>query len=393
MHLRPNKLSLLMTLRSIFALVLISFLTIGGCNDNNNGNNNGGGDGLGGTETGCSTLSTPCHSVSVNENNTKFVCTFLSNDACAVDLEDVVNQVDPAGTSVNDHTIMWIEAWGGRGGFTDNGANGGPGGYAVTTTTVQGIKNKNSGSSIIYYFLGTAGLSAAERCAGGGGVATIVTTEDLLLNPDANPTQTSPPILLIAGGGGSGAAGNHKGVCLTGTTFNGGHGGIAVALFTDEDGQGAGTPSTNHAGESFGTGGNQDGMGSGGKAAGSGSTDGTSGFGGRGGVGGSGPDCGGVGADGFSNISVHLSMTTGLGGNGGSAKGSCAAGGGAGGGGYGGGGGGNHGNESIAEVGGAGGGSFAIESTQLSNKSPVDIQPNPCSDTNNGCVRITFVTN
>ena len=139
----------------VLSILLTSFLVIGGCNDNNN--NNGGG-GLGGTPpttTGCSTISSPCHSVTVNQNSTEFVCTYLSNDACAVDLEDVVNQVDPGGTSVNDHTIMWIEAWGGRGGFTDNGANGGPGGYAVTTTTIQGIKNKNSGSSIIYYFLGT----------------------------------------------------------------------------------------------------------------------------------------------------------------------------------------------------------------------------------------------
>ncbi len=170
MHLRLNKLSLLVTFRSVITLVLISFLSISGCNDNNNSSND---DGLGGTETSCSTLSNPCLTTSENENGTIFVCTSLSNDACAVDLEDVVTQVDPDGTVVDDNTIMWIEAWGGRGGFTDNGANGGPGGYSVTTTTIQSIKNKNSGSSTIYYFLATAGLTAAERCACGGGVATI----------------------------------------------------------------------------------------------------------------------------------------------------------------------------------------------------------------------------
>lgn len=388
MHLILNKLSLSITLRSIITLVLISFISIGGCNDNNNGDSEGGG--LGATETSCTAISSPCDITSINDNNKRFECTSLSNGACAVDLEDVVAQVDPDSTKVNNNTIMWIEAWGGKGGSSDKGADGGNSGYAVTTTTIDGIKNKNSGSSTIYYFLGTPGVDGPERCAGGGGVATIVTTEDLVLNPDSNPTQEAPPILLVAGGSGSGAAANKVGFCLTSTSFNGGDGGIAIAS-TSEAGQGAGGSSSNKAGESFGTGGNQDGKGSAGTGSASSSEDGTSGYGGRGGVGGSGSDCGGRAANNFSNTPVELTMTTGKGGNGGSADGSCAAGGGAGGGGYGGGGGGNHGNESIAEVGGAGGGSFAIKSTHSSDKSPTTRQTNPCG-ADNGCVRITFYT-
>lgn len=390
MHLRPNKLSLLLTLRSVFTIVLISFLTISGCNDNNSSNN----DGLGATETSCSTLSSPCNTISQNEDSTKFVCSTLSSEACAVDLEDVVSQVDPDGTSVDNKTTMWIEAWGGHGGSSDKGADGGAAGYALTTTTIQDIKSINSGSSTIYYFLGTPGLDSPERCGGGGGgVSTIVTTEDLVLNPNSDPTQSAPPILLVAGGGGGGAAANKVGLYLTGTTFNGGQGGTAIASL-EGDGQGAGEASTG-AGGSFGGGGNENGMGKGGSCNCKGPdsdknpTNGTDGFGGHGGVGGSGPDCGGRGADNFSNTPVKLSFSSGQGGKGGSASGSCAAGGGAGGGGYGAGGGGSHGNESEEVIGGGGGGSFAIQSSQFSSKTPTDRQSNPCDPTT-GCVRITF---
>ena len=372
----------------VFTLVLISFLTIGGCSENN-----GGGIDAPAPQTSCLTTATvPCTSISSGPNNT-VICDSLGNVVCAADLNAVLDQVNNEGMlEVTADTVMWIEAWGGTGGASDKGERGGAGGYAITTTTVNDIKAKNSGSSTIYYFLGTGGFEAAERCGGGGGVSTIVTTEDLALNPSSNPTQSAPPILLVAGGGGGGAARNHVGLCTTSTQIVPGGGGSAFAT-TRADGLGGGQSSEDQGKTPQATGGNQNDLGKGGEAFGLGPgnpkpTNGADGFGGLGGIGGTGPGCTGPGANDFSNTPVPLSMTTGLGGSGGGAKGSCAAGGGGAGGGYGGGGGGSHGNEGSIPVSGAGGGSFAIQSTKSSRLAPTTRQPNPCGA--QGCVRITF---
>ena len=375
------------SLSFISTLVLISFLTIGGCSENN-----GAGVDTPAPQTSCTTVTNPCTSVTESQGNSTIQCTMLDTSVCAVDLEDVIAQANPDGSKLTGDTTMWIEAWGGTGGASDKGERGGAGGYAITTTTVNDIKAKNSGSSTIYYFLGTGGFEAAERCGGGGGVSTIVTTEDLALNPSSNPTQSAPPILLVAGGGGGGAARNHVGLCTTSTQIVPGGGGSAFAT-TRADGLGGGQSSEDQGKTPQATGGNQNDLGKGGEAFGLGPgnpkpTNGADGFGGLGGIGGTGPGCTGPGANDFSNTPVPLSMTTGLGGSGGGAKGSCAAGGGGAGGGYGGGGGGSHGNEGSIPVSGAGGGSFAIQSTKSSRLAPTTRQPNPCGA--QGCVRITF---
>lgn len=372
----------------LITLILLSILTIGGCNDNSSNNN---GD-IDAPQTNCVTTATvPCTGISEGPNNT-VICDSLGTIVCAVDLNAVISQADPDGLlGINGDTVMWMEAWGANGGNTVVGTDGAAGGYAVTTTTVNDLEAKNSGSSFIFFFTGTPGLEPDERCGGGGGVATIVTTEDLALNPTSNPTQSAPPVLLVAGGGGGGASGNKAGLCETSTQHQAGAGGEAYATM-QADGQGQGFPSAAPGADPDAIGGNQNGMGKGGNSSGVGGetdpTKGSDGYGGLGGVGGTGPVCEGFGSNGFSNTLVELSMTTGLGGNGGSARGSCAAGGGAGGGGYGGGGAGESGDESREVIAGAGGGSFAIQSTKSSRKAPTTKQFNPCGA--NGCVRITF---
>lgn len=400
MHFTIPNLSFLMILRSTFILVLISFLSIGGCNENNGGGS-GNGDGVDAPapapQTMCATASPPC-GVTQTANNT-IECGPLPGSNCAVDLEEVISHVNASvGSALTNDTVLWIEAWGGAGGQAAMGGTGGAeGGYAITTTSVNGIKAKNGGSSTIYYFYGTPGLDPDERCGAGGGVATIVTTEDLAMNPASNPTQSAPPILLVAGGGGGGAAGNQVGSCLTKSGIFPGNGGEAFATM-QADGQGAGVVSTDGSdgiiGDPFAIGGNTNGMGKGGMSFGGSSqnpTSGADGFGGLGGIGGKGPGCVATGANNFSNTPVQLGMTAGSGGNGGGATGSCAAGGGGGGGGYGGGGGGGAGNEFAGIIAGAGGGSFAIQSTQFSRRVPTTKQSTPCvNSVGNGCVRITF---
>ena len=377
------------SLSFIFILFFLAFLTIGGCSENNGGGIDGVGDPPPAPQAGCSTIPNPCTSTNENEEGTIVQCTTLNSSACAVDLEDVLKQVDPNGTELTGDSAMWIELWGSRGGHSDKGVFGGASGYAITTTTVNDIKAINNGSSEIYYFLGSQGIDAAERCGGGGGVGSIVTTEDLALNPTSEPTQTTPPVLLAAGSGGGGAASNRVGACLTSADGNSGSGGIAIAT-TGADGQGAGTDSTNNITPLAG-GGNKDGMGKGGNddPGSGGGTSGSDGFGGLGGVGGTGPGgCLGPGANNFINTPVQLSFKSGRGGNGGGKRGSCAAGGGAGGGGYGGGGGGKNGDELTIISSGGGGGSFAIQSTKSSTLAPTTFQPNPCGGI--GCARITF---
>lgn len=381
------------SLSFIFTLVLISFLTIGGCSENN-----GGGGGVDAPppapQTMCTPSSMPCTSTIQNGERTIIECTSLISSACAVDLEEVMAQADPRSELLTGDTVMWIEAWGGSGGTSFKGPSGGAGGYAVTTTTVNDMKSKNSGSSVIYYFMGSAGIGGNNHCGSGGGVSTIITTEDLTLNPTSNPTQAAPPILLVAGGGAGGAGVDQTGLCGAVSGITSGRGGIAIAALGG-DGQGAGGASNDpRTQDFFAKGGNEDGMGGGGVSGciicnnQNNETAGTSGFGGLGGVGGSGPGCSGPGANNFFNSPVQLSMTSGLGGHGSSNQSTCHDGGGAGGGGYGGGGGGSQGDTNGASVSGGGGGSFAIQSTKSSMLAPTTYQTNPCGI--EGCVRITF---
>lgn len=366
----------------ILALVMFSFLTIGGCNDNNSSND------IGATDTSCAAPSQICAPFEVNAGNLTVTCV-LSTNGCKLDMNELLTQI--TGFNVTEDTIMWIEAWGGNGGSAWQ--SGGSGGYAVTTTTIKDVESKNGGSPVIYYFLGEngGGSSSGSHCGGAGGSATILTTEDLVMNPSADPTQSAPPVLLVAGGG-SGAC-NENGAGFCGTTScvtDPNKGGTAIATMS-EDGLGAGENQTDGS-EVLTMGGNLMGMGSGGASAciecgGGNETSGTDGYGGRGGSGGSGSGCSGPGSPDFRNVPTTLSFTAGAGGKGSSNQSSCDSGGGGGGGGYGGGGG--HGNSNGEAISGAGGGSFAIQSTQSIDISPTTAQDNPCSS--GGCIRLTFM--
>ena len=379
------------SLSFISTLVLISFLTIGGCSQNNGG----GGIDAPGPDAGCIALDQPCTSTTRNANGTA-ECK-LDRTVCAVDLDKLVAEIIlELGLVPNDDSVMWIEAWGGRGASGNKGgSDGGDEGYAVTTTSVNDIKGKNNGSSVIYYFLGENGALGAVHCGGGGGTATIITTEDLALNPTSDPTQSAPPVLLVAGAGGGGA-GNNKSFGCVGGPQSGTSGAGGSAFATNIDGQGPGGPSLDSSGDKLAKGGNENGMGVGGASSGTSQngtnpTSGSEGFGGIGGAGGNGQGCTSPGVNGFINQppGVSIKFSAGEGGTGGSDGKSCTEGGGGGGGGYGGGGGGVHGNDSRASVSGAGGGSFAIQSTKGSVLAPTTKQSNPCGT--DSCVRITFV--
>ena len=380
------------SLSFVFALALISFLAIGGCSENNGGN----GVDTPGTGASCTGVSSPCSSAFQNQEGTISECTSLISSQCAVDLKAVLGQLAPfSQKQLTNDTVMWIEAWGGAGGSSDAGTNGGREGYAVTTTTINDVMSNNNGSSVLYYFLGSAGTGGGKHCGSNGGGGTIVTTEDLSLNPSSNPTQTVPPVLLNAGGGGGGSGANQKGLCTANTNIFGGQGGVAIAT-TSEDGQGAGEATFN-GDDPVSKGGNPNGMGDGGASgclacnSNNNESSGDNGFGGLGGRGGSGAGCGGPQQNNYINLpaGISFSFTDGMGGNGSFVQLTCVAGGGGGGGGYGGGGGGSQGNEPNSGVAGAGGGSFAIKSTKSSVLAPTTFQANPCGS-NNGCVRITF---
>lgn len=328
----------------------------------------------------CTNSDTPC--ASVTSNNGILSCR-LRSDVCGVDLDAVINQV---GKGVTGDTVLWIQAWGARGGDSDKGCSGGNGGYAQTTTAIADIEAYN-GSAQLYYYVAGGGGNGHNQCGSAGGSATIVTFEDLLPLPHQGPSLAAPPTLLVAGGGGGGSGANHEGFCMSDCEGDGGRGGVAIAT-TGANGTGAGhsLDAGWHMGGDLGIGGDSycivcnEANETGGRAA----------FGGDGGAGGSGPTCSGSGASGWINTgSIDLSMTSGEGGKGSSNTKACDAGGGGGGGGWGGGGGGGHANDLGNSVPGGGGGSFALVSTRASSSAPTHRPANPCSD-RNGCVQIEF---
>jgi hypothetical protein len=337
------------------------------------------------TTIGCVNNPQPCSSVT--QSGLIGSC-LLQTGNCGVDLDDVLGQV---GNEVTADSLMWVQAWGARGGGTDKGTGGGAGGYAQTTTTVNDIKSMFDGSGQLYYFLGQSGGGGGDHCGSAGGSATNVTFEDLTQSTTKPPSLASPPTYLVAGGGGGGCGGNGEAFCGTpDCPASGGAGGIATAsLGVNGEGTGGGYVSgmggqqgeggANHCNECGG--GNQ--------------TSGLAGFGGRGGWGGSGQSCGGPGNPALfynSTAGVTLNWNAGAGGNGSSNTSDCDAGGGGGGGGWGGGGGGGHGNTNGSAVPGAGGGSYAIYSTRASSMAPSNVAPAvPCNPNYLGCVQIQFV--
>jgi hypothetical protein len=331
----------------------------------------------------CLSATPACQNIATTNNGAAVECV-LSGSTCGVDLGLLVQGLSSL-YGVSATTPMWIQAWGGGGGYSKGGGRGSAGGYAQTTTSVADF-TATFGSSMLFYFIGADGHGAPQTCGAAGGSATIVTAEDLSLNPGQNPTDDD--VLLIAGasGGGAGYApyGEYAG--------NGGRGGVAIASLTG-NGQGHGA-STNAIYCSQLQGGD-DGNGGAGCADAGGGTPPANGVGGHGGlgvVGGNGVNC--IYAittpTQFLNVARTFSFTAGSGGTGGSRNG--CAGGGGGGGGFGGGGGGGYGGDCNAVgAGGGGGASYARKSTQVSAIAPTSEPTEDCPDNSTiGCVQIYF---
>jgi hypothetical protein len=370
--------------------VVMTVLLLGGCPGDNSSNNNAGGDSGVDSDpplatSSCTNNTQPCASVS---QSGLIASCLLQTTNCGVDLDDVVSQV---GNQVTQDTVMWIQAWGGKGGNTDKGTSGGAGGYAQTTTTVNDIKSMFDGSAQLYYFLAGAGADGGDHCGSAGGSATNVTFEDLTQSPSNPPSLASPPTYLVAGGGGGGCGGNGEFLCFTpGCPADGGKGGIATAGL-GINGEGTGGEYASGMGGQLGVGGASHCI----ECGGGNETSGLGGFGGRGGGGGSGQSCNGPGAPAlfYNNTTANTqTWTAGAGGKGSSNTSDCDAGGGGGGGGWGGGGGGGHGNNNGSAIPGGGGGSYAIYSTQASSLAPSNSRPaNPCKPNYQGCVQVQFV--
>ena len=391
-----NNKSLFKTIQIILLIFFVSLGTIGGCG-NNNSNNEDDDPGLGnpGETSSCINPSEACKQVTEHENRVS--CT-LSDDTCGVDLKDVLSEViSKTSNNFTNDTVIWIEAWGGKGGrsqiFPGEFNEGGKEGYAQTTTSIDDFE-MNLGTTQIYYYLGEdgdEGSKDANTCVNGspasGGASTILTLDDLTLNPDINPS--GEDIILLAGGGGGAAGCSGGGKSCDGVSVSGGEGGIAIAD-QSKDAVGASPKGKYTAG-----GGD---LGKGGKEFciycdnGKGE-DGKDEFGGIGGKGGKGRgnattgNCPAVERSFWKNTgNLKLEFSNGEGGEGGTFE--MGAGGGGGGGGWGGGGGGGSTDSFLSAVWGGGGGSFALQSTQVSVNAPDKLPDNPCDK--DGCVQINF---
>lgn len=391
------------TIQLIFVCFFISFIMIGGCG-NDNGNTDADGPTLGNPEesSSCSNISQVCQQVTEHENR---VSCILSDNTCGVDLNDILTEVQEKVPSSNftTDTIIWLEAWGGKGGDTFLGnvikgnkdvfqmSDGGKGGYTQTTTTINDFQ-MNFGTTQIYYFLGEDGQNATDNkenpqfCNGSsGGASTIITLENLALNQDDDPS--APDILMLAGGGGGAAGCSSLNDDCTVGSISGGQGGLAIATESqDASGKSEKSKDSAHGGD----------LGSGGDSfcidcADDDATKGKDGFGGIGGAGGRGDnECDNPPKRSFwtNTGDVELKFNSGEGGKGSHGPKFAEAGGGGGGGGWGGGGGGGGGNTLELAVWGGGGGSFAIQSTKSSDNAPNSLPTTPCKS--HGCFQVNF---
>jgi hypothetical protein len=355
----------------------------------------------------CPSVTPACQSIATTNSGNAVEC-LLSNGACGVDLNLLLQTLSGLGYQVYDNTPMWIQAWGGGGGHSTGGGSGSAGGYAQTTTSVADYTNA-FGSSTLFYFVGQDGASTPQSCGAAGGSATIVTAEDLSVNPSQNPTATD--VLLIAGASGGGSSSGYQV-----QVGNGGRGGVAIAsLNTNAQGQGASSntcPYSNQGGNGETAppaAGNECQNYAGGPYP----QNGEPGYGGLGALGGN--DFGScppiTTPTQFLNVARYFSFTAGSGGTGLYAQdcgariiahparrvGEATTGtGGGGGGGFGGGGGGGGGLcrtgvPTESSIGGGGGGSFARASTQVSKFAPTSEPTEDCPNKSTvGCVQITF---
>ena len=354
----------------------------------------------------CPSVTPACQSIATTNSGNAVEC-LLSNGACGVDLNLLLQTLSGLGYQVYDNTPMWIQAWGGGGGHSTGGGSGSAGGYAQTTTSVADYTNA-FGSSTLFYFVGQDGASTPQSCGAAGGSATIVTAEDLSVNPSQNPTATD--VLLIAGASGGGSSSGYQV-----QVGNGGRGGVAIAsLNTNAQGQGASSntcPYSNQGGNGETAppaAGNECQNYAGGPYP----QNGEPGYGGLGALGGnyfgSCPPI--TTPTQFLNVARYFSFTAGSGGTGLYAQdcghrlthpargvGVATTGtGGGGGGGFGGGGGGGEGQcgtvgPTESSIGGGGGGSFARASTQVSAVAPTSEPTEDCPNNSTvGCVQIYF---
>jgi hypothetical protein len=312
----------------------------------------------------------------------------VSTSASAIDLAAIVTQLSAQGVSMD--SVLWIQAWGARGGAGSekNGGGGGPAGYAQTITTVGDFLS-DFGVTEIYYYLGDNGTTLTSS-GGSGGAATLVTVNDLTESAAA-----FAETVLVAGGGGGGGAGRGPKTLVCGTYDDvlgggGGAGGIAIAsnsqtgaVVLAAGSQGGERRNVQRSGH----GGGGALSGPGGSAGGGNAVSGDSGIAGLGGAGGSPSSNQNNPKVAFINQSAtKITASGGRGGQPGD-----TAGGGGGGGGHGGGGGGTEGTNSSTCVsgGGGGGGSMANQAKADCPAAPTSAPSNP-NGNDEGFVQIVF---
>ena len=164
-------------------------------------------------------------------SDTLVTCTLkiVSNQSSLDLTTDLLPLAQQINGDVHSNTVMWVSAWGGKGGkgystgWTPAGGWGGFGGYAQTITTIDDYQS-TYGTTTLYYYFGAHGMNGWSDFGvlpGGGGASTIVASvaESAVVNGFNTST-----VLLIAGGGGGG---NYAVVGAEGQ--EGGHGGTAIA--------------------------------------------------------------------------------------------------------------------------------------------------------------------
>jgi len=309
-----------------------------------------------------------CYTEDAGGGRTNGVCELIAGTV--FDLTEL-----PALVGASPSSVIWIQAWGGRGGRgkgsdAEPGGDQGTSGFAQTVTTIDSYQS-TFGTTSMHVYLG--GADSSGHNAGKGGAATIVSSVDLTAQQTSIGASGNIVLVAAGGGGGSHAQPTHSG-------HKGGAGGVAIATTSGN---------ANGCGSSGGSGGGSGAHGKGGCGGsggdGGGSNDSHNGRDGVGGYGGS-VHAGGsqTSPQGWTNKTPSEVGDDGRGGNGGNGNGGV---GGAGGGGYGGGGGGNGGGSTYAGGGGGGGGSWAIRSTHSDSNAPTS-RPSPGQS--DGLVAIVF---
>ncbi len=141
---------------------------------------------------------------------------------------DLLPLAQSINADVQSYTVMWVQAWGGKGGkghnysSTNTGGWGGVGGYAQTITTIEDYQS-TYGTTTLHYYFGAHGQDEAINLGNGAGLGSGAGGTSTIVAAVASGFAASN-VLLIAGGGGGG----NYGVLLH-DGQEGGHGGTAIA--------------------------------------------------------------------------------------------------------------------------------------------------------------------